>query len=122
MIRWPAGVPLPRVPGLLVPARSMRFRLWIGPSLWFSASTYCATESLMSGARMLLECLARDTAVRVRAILAEEIKALDCIPRDVALVLARDLEAPGGSPSRMVATDPTGRVRVELVGGTGVPG
>jgi uncharacterized protein (DUF2336 family) len=40
-----------------------------------------------------LECLARDAAVRVRAILAEEIKALDCIPRDVALTLARDLNA-----------------------------
>lgn len=40
-----------------------------------------------------LECLARDAAVRVRAILAEEIKALDCVPRDVALTLARDLNA-----------------------------
>ncbi len=29
-----------------------------------------------------LECLARDAAVRVRAILAEEIKHLDCIPKD----------------------------------------
>jgi uncharacterized protein (DUF2336 family) len=38
-----------------------------------------------------LECLARDASVRVRAILAEEIKALDCIPRDIALSLARDL-------------------------------
>lgn len=40
-----------------------------------------------------LECLARDTAVRVRAILAEEVKALDCIPRDIALTLAHDLNA-----------------------------
>ena len=38
-----------------------------------------------------LECLARDAAVRVRAILAEEIKALDCIPKHVALSLARDV-------------------------------
>ena len=38
-----------------------------------------------------LECLARDASVRVRAILAEEIKALDCVPRDIALTLARDL-------------------------------
>jgi uncharacterized protein (DUF2336 family) len=38
-----------------------------------------------------LECLARDASVRVRAILAEEIKALDCIPRDIVLSLARDL-------------------------------
>lgn len=40
-----------------------------------------------------LECLARDAAVRVRAILAEEIKTLDCIPHPVALTLARDLNA-----------------------------
>jgi uncharacterized protein (DUF2336 family) len=40
-----------------------------------------------------LECLARDAAVRVRAILAEEIKKLDCIPRDIVLTLARDVEA-----------------------------
>jgi uncharacterized protein (DUF2336 family) len=40
-----------------------------------------------------LEVLARDAAVRVRAILAEEIKALDCVPKQVALTLARDLNA-----------------------------
>ena len=39
-----------------------------------------------------LEILARDTAVRVRAILADEIKHLDCIPRDVALRLAHDVD------------------------------
>ncbi len=39
-----------------------------------------------------LEVLARDTAVRVRAILADEIKHLDCIPRDVALRLAQDVD------------------------------
>ena len=39
-----------------------------------------------------LECLARDSAVKVRAILAEEIKRLDCIPRHVVLSLAQDLE------------------------------
>jgi uncharacterized protein (DUF2336 family) len=38
-----------------------------------------------------LECLARDASVRVRAILAEEIKVLDCIPREIAVILARDL-------------------------------
>ena len=38
-----------------------------------------------------LECLARDASVRVRAILAEEIKALDCIPRDIVMALANDL-------------------------------
>jgi len=39
-----------------------------------------------------LECLARDAAVRVRAVLAEAVKDLDCIPHDVARKLARDLE------------------------------
>ena len=39
-----------------------------------------------------LEILARDAASRVRAILAEEIKALDCVPRTVVLALARDLD------------------------------
>jgi uncharacterized protein (DUF2336 family) len=45
-----------------------------------------------------LECLARDASVRVRAILAEEIKNLDCIPRDVALTLANDLNAVVAAP------------------------
>ncbi|HEX2759884.1 MAG TPA: DUF2336 domain-containing protein [Rhizomicrobium sp.] len=45
-----------------------------------------------------LECLARDAAVRVRAILAEEIKNLNCVPRDVALTLARDLNAIVAAP------------------------
>lgn len=39
-----------------------------------------------------LELLAQDTAVKVRAILADEIKHLDCVPRDVAQRLARDVE------------------------------
>ncbi len=45
-----------------------------------------------------LECLARDAAVRVRAILAEEVKALDCVPRDIALILARDVNALVAAP------------------------
>lgn len=45
-----------------------------------------------------LEELAQDSAVKVRAILAEEIKHLDCVPRDVALRLARDVEAAVASP------------------------
>lgn len=39
-----------------------------------------------------LELLAKDSAVKVRAVLAEEIKRMDCIPHDVALRLAKDLE------------------------------
>jgi len=45
-----------------------------------------------------LECLARDAAVRVRAILAEEIKSLDCIPHDTILRLARDLDTVVAAP------------------------
>jgi uncharacterized protein (DUF2336 family) len=39
-----------------------------------------------------LELLARDSAVKVRAILADEIKHLDCVPHQVALRLANDVE------------------------------
>jgi uncharacterized protein (DUF2336 family) len=45
-----------------------------------------------------LECLARDAAVTVRAILAEEIKALDCVPREVVQILARDAQSIVAAP------------------------
>jgi uncharacterized protein (DUF2336 family) len=45
-----------------------------------------------------LECLARDASVRVRAILAEEIKSLNCIPRNIALALAHDVHAVVAAP------------------------
>jgi uncharacterized protein (DUF2336 family) len=45
-----------------------------------------------------LERLARDEAVRVRAVLAEEIKQLDCIPKETAVLLARDVETVVASP------------------------
>ncbi|HXB51416.1 MAG TPA: DUF2336 domain-containing protein, partial [Rhizomicrobium sp.] len=45
-----------------------------------------------------LECLARDAAVRVRAILAEEIKSLDCIPKEIVLSLARDIHTVVAAP------------------------
>ena len=45
-----------------------------------------------------LECLARDTAVRVRAILADEIKTLSCLPKDIVLILAHDLNAIVAAP------------------------
>ena len=45
-----------------------------------------------------LECLARDASVRVRAILAEEIKHLDCIPKEIALMLARDVNSIVATP------------------------
>jgi uncharacterized protein (DUF2336 family) len=45
-----------------------------------------------------LECLARDASVRVRAILAEEIKSLNCIPKEIALMLAQDIETVVAAP------------------------
>jgi uncharacterized protein (DUF2336 family) len=45
-----------------------------------------------------LETLARDATVRVRAILAEEIKYLNCIPKDIALRLAQDVESTVAAP------------------------
>jgi uncharacterized protein (DUF2336 family) len=45
-----------------------------------------------------LECLARDATARVRAILAEEIKYLDCIPHDIVLRLAQDVETVVAAP------------------------
>ena len=39
-----------------------------------------------------LECLARDAAVTVRAVLADAIKHLTCVPHDIVLRLARDAE------------------------------
>jgi hypothetical protein len=46
-----------------------------------------------------LDCLARDATVRVRAILAEEIKYLDCIPHDIVMRLARTWKAWWRRPS-----------------------
>ena len=40
----------------------------------------------------MLEKLARDQQPRVRAILAEEIKNLDCVPKSLVNILARDIE------------------------------
>jgi uncharacterized protein (DUF2336 family) len=45
-----------------------------------------------------LECLARDAAVTVRAVLAEEIKRLTCVPRDVIKLLAQDAETIVAAP------------------------
>ena len=39
-----------------------------------------------------LQRLATDQLTRVRAILANEIKSLDCVPKDIVLALARDVE------------------------------
>ncbi|HWD27008.1 MAG TPA: DUF2336 domain-containing protein [Rhizomicrobium sp.] len=39
-----------------------------------------------------LERLAKDQAAHVRAVLADEIKTMDCIPRFIVLTLARDVE------------------------------
>jgi uncharacterized protein (DUF2336 family) len=45
-----------------------------------------------------LERLASDELPRVRALLAEEVKALDCVPKSVILKLARDAETAVSAP------------------------
>ena len=45
-----------------------------------------------------LERLARDQVARVRAILAEEIKTQDCVPKFIVMTLARDVESLVASP------------------------
>jgi uncharacterized protein (DUF2336 family) len=45
-----------------------------------------------------LEKLARDQLPRVRATLAREIRALDCVPKPIALALAKDAEAIVAAP------------------------
>jgi uncharacterized protein (DUF2336 family) len=45
-----------------------------------------------------LERLARDQITRVRAILAEEIKTLDCVPKFIVLTLAKDVETLVAAP------------------------
>ena len=54
----------------------------------------CREEALYLRAISIefLEKLSRDQATRVRAILAEEIKLLDCVPKSVVDALARDVE------------------------------
>jgi uncharacterized protein (DUF2336 family) len=50
------------------------------------------TEDVVALTLATLEVLARDSDAKVRAILADEIKHLDCIPREVALRLAHDVD------------------------------
>jgi uncharacterized protein (DUF2336 family) len=45
-----------------------------------------------------LERLARDEEPRVRAVLAEEIKRLDCVPKSVVMRLAKDIEEVVATP------------------------
>jgi uncharacterized protein (DUF2336 family) len=66
-------------------------RLMPGLSERESARVYALTVET-------LECLARDAAVKVRAILAEEIKSLDCVPHQVVVALARDLNTIVSAP------------------------
>jgi uncharacterized protein (DUF2336 family) len=51
-----------------------------------------ASEKAQALTLETLECLARDQLPRVRQILAEEIKSLDCVPKHVIRKLARDVE------------------------------
>jgi uncharacterized protein (DUF2336 family) len=57
-----------------------------------------ATEKMRALTIETLERLAQDQLPRVRAILAEEIKALDCVPKNVIDLLARDVEKEVAAP------------------------
>ncbi len=56
-----------------------------------------------------LERLARDQEPRVRAALADGIKSLDCIPRNVVLCLARDVEVIVAGPNSRIFAAAFGR-------------
>lgn len=56
------------------------------------------SEKLRELTIQTLEKLAADQLPRVRAILAEEIKALDCVPKRVVKMLARDTEMMVAAP------------------------
>jgi uncharacterized protein (DUF2336 family) len=49
-------------------------------------------EKLRESARTILERLARDQAVEVRRIVAEEVRLSAAIPRELAITLARDID------------------------------
>ena len=51
-----------------------------------------ASEKLRNLTIETLECLAQDQLPRVRQMLAEEIKSLDCVPKHIIDKLARDVE------------------------------
>ena len=57
-----------------------------------------ASEKMRTLTFETLERLAKDQLPRVRAILAEEIKALDCVPKKVIDILARDVEEEVAAP------------------------
>jgi uncharacterized protein (DUF2336 family) len=52
-----------------------------------------ASEKLRTLTIETLECLAQDQLPRVRQMLAEEIKRMDCVPKHIVHALARDVES-----------------------------
>lgn len=57
-----------------------------------------ASEKMRALTVETLERLAQDQLPRVRAIVAEEIKALDCVPKKIVDMLARDIEEEVAAP------------------------
>jgi len=57
-----------------------------------------ASEKMRTLTIETLERLAQDQLPRVRAIVAEEIKALDCVPKKIVDMLARDIEEDVAAP------------------------
>ena len=61
---------------------------WLMPGLSREEKTHIIALTLKT-----LDRLSRDAAVTVRAILAEEIKSLTCVPPDIIKRLAQDAES-----------------------------
>lgn len=80
------------------PSQSVREALANKIGRLFPGMLLAEEEHLRDLAIRTIEKLAEDEAVRVRAVLADAIKHMDCIPRPVAEKLARDSEAAVSTP------------------------
>ncbi|MBK3774560.1 DUF2336 domain-containing protein [Azospirillum brasilense] len=94
------------------PSPNSRSELAVKVARQFSATTLTDSERRL--AEDIIRFMARDAVVRVRQSLAENLKANPALPRDVALMLARDVEAVA-IPVLSVSTVLTDADLVELV-------
>ncbi|QCO17878.1 DUF2336 domain-containing protein (plasmid) [Azospirillum brasilense] len=94
------------------PSPNSRSELAVKIAKQFSATALSDSERRL--AEDIIRFMARDAVVRVRQSLAENLKANPALPRDVALMLARDVEAVA-IPVLSVSTVLTDADLVELV-------
>ncbi|WP_188260558.1 DUF2336 domain-containing protein [Azospirillum tabaci] len=94
------------------PSPNSRSELAVKVAKQFSAASLTDSERRL--AEDIIRFMARDAVVRVRQSLAENLKANPALPRDVALMLARDVEAVA-IPVLSVSTVLTDADLVELV-------